>query len=277
MEYITLSNGVQLPAIGSGTNSFGKEGGSKTGAYIGDPKELLSAIDAGYRFFDTAESYGNEEMLGRVIKESGLPRSEFVISTKMATVVPWIKSERVFTAADAEKAITQSLEKLGTDYIDLYFMHFPCPENATNVALWKVFEKYYRQGVIKALGVSNYDPEQIAALMAEVEIAPVVAQLRVNPDVPNKEAVAWLQAQGIQPIGWCPLSFDAKFREPFAAIGAKYGKSWSQTVLRYLYQRGIVTIPKSHNPEHQKQNLEIFDFELSAGDVAALDKVSAEA
>lgn len=254
MQYFTLSNGVKIPAVGSGTNSFAKT----DGVFNGSTKEVISAIEAGYTFFDTAESYRNEEAVGDGIIESGVGRENIFVATKMAT-----RSEKPLGRNDAVAAIERSLNKLKTDYIDLYLIHFPWEKRDEEKEVWETFEEYYRKGVLKAIGVCNHMPDDLEFLIKNCEIKPMVNQVKCNPDEWNKAAVDFSQANGIIPIAWGPLKFAAEHRPPIEEIGRKYGKTWAQTILRYHFQRGVISIPKSHSFEHQKENLDIFDFELT--------------
>jgi diketogulonate reductase-like aldo/keto reductase len=261
MEYFTLSNGLRIPAVGSGTNSFAKT----DRVYNGSTKEVCSAIQAGYRFFDTAEGYGNEEAIGSGVIESGVGREAMFLCTKMSK-----REERPMTREDTAAAIERSLAKLKTDYIDLYLLHFPREDPAETAEIWKGFEEAYRKGTLKAIGVCNFQPEQLEALLSVCEVPPMVDQVRCNPDDWNAAAVACAQKNGGYRMAWGPLRFDAKHREPLAAIGARYGKTWAQTVLRYQYQRGVITIPKSHSFEHQKENLDLFDFALTEAEMTEI-------
>ena len=261
METFTLSNGLAIPATGSGTNTFAKT----DKVYNGSTAEICSAIAAGVRMFDTAEAYRNEEAVGNGVIESGVGRENVFLCTKMS-----IREERPMDGADAAAAIERSLAKLKTDYIDLYLLHFPRDDMGETAAIWEGFEEYCRRGVLKSIGVCNFNPEQLEYLIAHSAVSPMAVQVRCGPGNWNRPIVDCAKANGAVPMAWGPLRFDAEYREPLGRIGEKYGKSWAQTILRYQFQQGVVTIPKSHNPAHQKQNLEIFDFALSAGDCAAV-------
>lgn len=257
MEMMKLANGLKIPAIGSGTNSFAKT----DGMYDGHTDEVVSAIRAGYRFFDTAESYGNEEAVGAGIIESGVGRENIFISTKMRTRNMG-QNETSWRPEDAAAAIERSLRKLKTDYIDLYLIHMPWgkPEEAREI--WKVFEEYYDKGVLRSIGVSNFQTDDLKDLLEHCRIRPMVDQVKIAPGSPNTELVTFLKENDIIPMAWGPLRFDTD-KTCLQVIGEKYGKSWAQVVLRRNFQKGIVSIPKSHSFEHQKENLDIFDFELT--------------
>lgn len=261
MEYFTLANGLRIPAVGSGTNTFAKT----ERVYNGSTKEVCSAIEAGYRFFDTAEAYGNEEAVGNGVIESGVGRKNILLCTKMSS-----RNERPMGREDAAAAIERSLSKLKTDYIDLYLLHFPRKDPAETAEIWKGFEEAYRKGILKAIGVCNFQPRQLEELLAVCDIPPMVDQVRCNPDDWNNAAVSCAQKNGIYPMAWAPLTFDAKHRTVLETIGTRYSKTWAQTMMRYQYQRGVITIPKSHSFEHQKANLDIFDFALTDSEMAEI-------
>lgn len=261
MEYFRLANGLEIPAVGSGTNSFAKVKSEVGSTYDGHTDEVLSAIRAGYRFFDTAESYGNEEAIGNGIIESGIGRENIFISTKMRTRIMG-QDTASWKPEDAVAAIERSLAKLRTDYIDLYLIHMPWGNDEETAEVWKVLEDYCNRGVLKSIGVSNFTVDDLKPLLDSCRIRPMVDQVKVDPVRKNEDIVEFCKANGIVPMAWGPLNFDAD-RAPLQAIGDRYGKSWAQVVLRRNFQKGIVSIPKSHSFEHQKANLEIFDFELT--------------
>lgn len=264
MEFFTLSNGVAIPAVGSGTNTFAKTNGK----YDGHTDEVVSCIRAGYRFFDTAESYGNEEAVGAGIIESGVGRENIFIATKMRTRIMGQDTPPSWKTEDAVAAIERSLTKLKTDYIDLYMIHMHWDNDEETAEIWKVFEEYYDKGILRAIGVSNFSIENLRYLMEHCRIRPMVDQVRISPGNSNAELAAFCQANGILPIAWGPLRCDTD-TGALAAIGEKYAKSWAQVVLRRNYQSGIVSIPKSHSFAHQKANLDIFDFELTEEELKA--------
>lgn len=263
MEFFVLSNGVKIPAIGSGTNSFAKT----DGVFNGDTKEVLSAIEAGYRFFDTAESYRNEEAIGNGIIESGIGRENIFITTKMAT-----RSEKPLGRAETVAAIERSLTKLKTDYIDLYLIHFPWDKQEEEKEVWATFEEFYNKGILKAIGVCNHMPADLDFLLNNCTVKPMVNQVKCNPDNWNTDAIEFSQKNGVVPMAWGPLKFSEELRAPIEEIGNRYGKTWAQTILRYQFQRGVISIPKSHSFEHQKANLDIFDFELTEEEMNAIAK-----
>ena len=268
MEYFKLANGLEIPAVGSGTNSFGKIGNTVGGQYDGHTDEVVSALRAGYRLLDTAESYGNEEAVGAGVIESGIGRENVFIATKMRTRIRGLDTAS-WKPEDAEAAIRRSLTKLKTDYIDLYMIHMPWGNDEETAAVWGVLESKYKEGVLKAIGVSNFTVKDLVYLLEHSRIKPMVNQIKIAPGNPNEEIVSFCQGQGIIPIAWGPLSFDTD-KAPLQAVGDRHGKSWAQVVLRRNFQKGIVSIPKSHSFAHQKANLDIFDFELTKEDLDAV-------
>ena len=268
MEYFRLANGLEIPAIGSGTNSFAKVKGEVGSTYDGHTDEVLSAIRAGYRFFDKAETYGNEEAIGNGIIESSIGRENIFISTKMRTRIMG-QDTASWKPEDAVAAIDRSLVKLKTDYIDLYLIHMPWGNDEEAAEIWKVLEDHYDRGVLKSIGVSNFTTDDLQYLLDHCRIRPMVNQVKIAPGRENEEMVEFCKANGIIPMAWGPLGFE-KDKAPIQAIGEKYGKSWAQVVLRRNFQKGIVSIPKSHSFEHQKANLEIFDFELTDEEISQI-------
>ena len=261
MDYFRLANGLEIPAIGSGTNSFAKVKSEVGSQYDGHTDEVLSAIKAGYTLFDTAESYGNEEAIGNGITESGAGRENIFIITKMRTRIMG-QDTASWKPEDAVAAIERSLAKLKTGYIDLYLIHMPWGNDDETVEIWKVLEDYYDRGVLKAIGVSNFTVPDLQNLLDNCRIRPMADEIKVAPGTPNEEIVDFCQKEGILPIAWGPLNFKED-KASLQEIGDRYGKSWAQVVLRRNFQKGILSIPKSHSYEHQKANLDIFDFELT--------------
>lgn len=259
MRTIELNTGIQIPVIGSGTNTFGKENKAYQGAINGDTTELAAAIKAGYRHFDTAISYRNEAVVGKAIKESGLDRSEFFITSKIPGTPEYTKD-----AAAVKSAVESSVSALQTETIDLYLIHHPWDNLEEIAAVWAVLETYVDRGIIKAIGVSNFQEKELAYLLDNSRIKPAVNQVESHPGKWNDGIIGYSLAHHVVPEAWGPLSrISDNAKEQLAAIGAHHQKSWSQVVLRYQIERGVVVIPKSHAVEHQAANLALFDFSLT--------------
>lgn len=258
MESFILSNGMNIPAIGFG-------------CYALNPPEqkriLLDAIEAGYRHFDTASFYQTEEALGQAVRESGIPRESFFLTTKL-----WRTQ-----MDDPRAAFEASLRALGTDYLDLYLIHWPANEKQfgdraaeINAETWRAMEEAYHEGKIRALGVSNFMPHHIIELMKTAEVAPAVDQIEVHPGWPHVEEVKYLQAHNILVEGWAPLGGqDAKVmtNPTILQLAEKYDKTPAQLCLRCLVQRGVLPLPKSVHKERMVQNTQLFDFEISDEDM----------
>ncbi|MEG0268406.1 MAG: aldo/keto reductase [Carnobacterium sp.] len=269
MENITLANGMSMPIVGTGTNTYGKVENHYNGALNNDFSALESAIKAGYRLIDTAIYYRNEAGVGQTVKDSGIDREEFYLTTKIPETDEYVGSKELI-----EQAILRSLENLKTNYIDLYLIHKPIEDKDTLKMTWKVLESFVDLGRIKAIGVSNFSIEQLEELKTIARIQPVVNQIQSNPSNWNKELIEYSQKNNILPEAWGPLSKvtqeqQAKLKE----IGDKYGKNWGQVLLRYQIQRGVAVIPKSHNKERQLSNLDLFDFDLSTEDCMIIEKL----
>lgn len=258
MEYVKLSNDVEVPQLGFGVFQVAPD----------VTKDIVAkAIEVGYRHFDTAQAYYNEEAVGQAIKESGIPREEFFITTKI-----WNTDHGY---EEAKKACEESLRKLQTDYIDLYLIH----QNIGDVfATWRAFEELYKEGKVKAIGVSNFAKDRFVNLALHSEITPMVNQIEVNPFYQQEGVEDFFEKYGAKVEAWGPLAEgrDGIFQnETLKAIGDQYGKSVAQVILRWLIQRGIIVFPKSSAEGRMKENIDLFDFELSDDDmekIKTLDK-----
>ena len=255
---VTLNNGVKMPILGLGV--WKSEEGSE--AY----NAVRYAIDAGYRHIDTAAIYGNEQSVGRAIKESGVDRSELFITTKL-----WNEEMR---RDNQYAAFEASLERLGLDYVDLYLIHWPVAQKY--VPSWKVLEKIYAEGRARAVGVSNHHIRHLEDIFAASELVPAVNQVECSPQLTQVDLADYCKSKGIQFEPWSPLGTGLVLDNPvLKEIAASYGKSTAQIILRWGLQRGFVNIPKSSNKERIIENTRLFDFELSDGDmqkIFALDK-----
>lgn len=261
MKERTLNNGIAIPIVGSGTNTYGKEGNQYRGALRGDTQEIDWAIENGYRHFDCAQAYNNEEVVGEGIRKSSVLREDFFITTKLNTF-------EGFGGADWARAeIDKSLEKLQTDYMDLFLLHAPWEQDAEMLEAWRILEDYYNRGVFKSIGVSNFKKEHLDLLLEKGNVLPAVNQIKSQVGHWNDDLIAYDKMHGIATVAWSPLGgIDEKARKVLDEIGQPYGKTYAQIVLRYQIEQDVIVIPKSHNKERQAQSLDIFDFELTASD-----------
>lgn len=252
MEYLTLNNGVQMPLIGFGTFMLGGE--ICTNA-------VATAIKTGYRMIDTAEAYGNEKEVGEGIKQSGIDRKDLFLVTKVN-----FKSYE-----NAEQTVMQSLANLQTDYIDLLLLHWPF---ANYYAAWRVLEKLYDAGKIRAIGVSNFEPDQLLDLIAYNKVVPAVNQIETNLYCQRSTERSWMDKKQVAHMAYAPLgqgNRNEMFTEPAVLVlTKKYNKTPAQILLRFLTQKGIVVIPRSTQPEHIKENFDLFDFTLTADEMKQL-------
>lgn len=251
---VTLNNGVKMPAVGFGV--FQIQDADTTQQVIEE------AIKTGYRLIDTAEAYGNEEAVGKAIKTSGVPREELFITTK--AFIQHMSYE------GAKEAFAESLKKLDLDYIDLYLLHQPIGDT---FGAWRALEELYKEGKIRALGISNFKNDQIANLSLFNEVIPAVNQVEVHVFHQKQADQDYLASKGIQMESWGAFAEGKNdvFNNPvLKAIADKYGKTTAQVMLRWQLQRGIVSLSKSANPERVRQNFDIFDFELTDDDMAQI-------
>ncbi len=254
-----LYNGVKIPCIGLGTYKSGAD----------TVETVRTAIGAGYRLIDTAAAYYTEEYVGEGIRTAGVPREEIVVTTKLRN------SDHGYDAT--MQAFERSVKKLGLDYIDLYLMHWPIPiqyrmiwEDAM-VGTWKAFEELYKDGRIKAIGVSNFKPHHIETLMERSEILPMVNQIRICPGDTPMETINYCNEKGILLEGYSPFGQGAAFKVPeLKAVADKYGKTVAQICIRWSLQRGFVPLPKSGSAERVSANANVFDFVISDEDMALI-------
>lgn len=259
VETFKLNDGNKIPAIGFGVFQ------------IPDHDEAVKAVESaianGYRLIDTAEAYNNQKAVGDAIKNSDVNRDDIFLTTKL-----WVSN---FTYEKATKSINNDLEELGTDYLDLMLLHQAYGDVA---GAWRALEDAQKAGKIKSIGVSNFWPEQMINLQLMSNVRPAVNQIEVNPWFQRESEIKWNQKDGVTVEAWAPFAEgkDGIFTNPVLhEIGEKYGKSNGQVILRWLLQRGIIVIPKSVHDTRQKENIDVFDFELSDDDmkkIAGLDK-----
>lgn len=255
MEYLTLNNGMKMPMDGIGT-------------FLLSPDEaeasVSAALQCGYRLIDTANAYVNEKAVGRAVNKSGVSREDIFLETKLW---PSFYEQR--------DAVDKTLQRLGTDYIDLLLIHQPA---GNYLAGYKLMEKAYKAGKVKAIGLSNFNTRQIQEILSQCEVKPAVLQTEVHPYSQERELKKFLAEEGMVIQAWYPLGHGDKAlqQEPvFTELAAKYGKSNAQIILRWHIQSGNIVIPSSKNPEHIKANLDLFDFTLSDEEmerIAAMDQ-----
>lgn len=267
MRTVTLANGMMMPLVGTGTNTYGKAGNQYDGALNNDFSALESAIETGYRMIDTAVYYRNEAGVGQTIKNSGIPRQDFFITTKIPETDDYVGSKEL-----VEETVMKSLENLQTNYIDLYLIHKPIENKHTLKRTWQVLESFVEAGKIKSIGVSNFSIKLLEEMKAYTKIQPAVNQIESNPSNWNNELIVYLKNQGILPEAWGPLSrLTEEQRAILTEIGSQYGKNWGQVLLHYQVQRKVAVIPKSHNKQRQLSNLDLFNFNLSTLDIKVIE------
>lgn len=257
MKQILLNNGVKMPVEGYGVFQISDEAQCE--------QCVLDALETGYRLFDTAAAYYNEAAVGRVVRESGIPRDEIFITTKL-----WVQDAGYDQTL---AAFEQSRKNLGLDYVDLYLIHQPFGDY---YGAWRAMEDLYREGIVKAIGVSNFSPERIVDLCMNHEIKPSVNQIEIHPFYQQEEALRVMRSYDIVPEAWGPFAEGNHgiFTHPvLTKIGEKYGKSAAQAALRWNVQRGVVVIPKSVHKDRMEQNIDIWDFELSNEDMDEISKL----
>ena len=255
MEYITLNNGVKMPKVGFGVYQVTDQNECR--------QAVLDAIDVGYRLIDTAQAYSNEEAVGEAIKMSGVDRKDLFITTKV-----WISN---YGYEKAKMSVEESLKKMQLDYLDLVLLHQPFNDY---YGAYQALVDLYKEGKIKAIGVSNFYPDRLVDMAIFSEVTPAINQVEVNVFHQQKEAQVYNEKYGVQLEAWAPFAEGRNnmFSNPeLKAIGEKYGKTVAQVILRWLVQRNIVPLSKSVKKSRMEENINIFDFELSKED---MDKIS---
>lgn len=256
MEYVKLNNGIEMPILGFGVYQITPEECERC---------VSEAIQIGYRSIDTAQAYFNEEGVGNAIRNSGIPRNEFFITTKV-----WISNAGY---EKAKESIHESLRKLQTDYIDLLLIHQPFGDY---YGTYRAMEEAYKEGKVRAIGVSNFYPDRFIDLAEFVNVKPAVNQVETHVFNQQVKPQEIMQQYGTQIESWGPFAEGKNhffINETLKSIGDKYAKSVAQIALRFLVQRGVVVIPKSINRERMEENIEVFDFELNQDEMAAIRKL----
>ena len=254
MQKVILNNGLEMPLLGFGVFQVTDLSECE--------RSVLDAINTGYRLIDTAAAYGNEEAVGKAIKRSGVPRQDLFITTKL-----WIQSNGY---EGTKKAFENSLKRLQLDYLDLYLMHQPFGDVYGE---WRAMQDIYKQGRVRAIGVSNFPPDRLIDLIIHNEIVPAVNQIETHPFHQQIETQKILQENKVQIESWGPFAEGKNnifHNELLLSIGKKYNKSIAQVILRWLTQRGVIAIPKSVRKERMEENFNSLDFELSADDMEAI-------
>ncbi len=257
MKNVKLANGVEMPILGFGVFQIPEEKDCI--------QAVTDALDVGYRHIDTAASYMNERAVGQALHESGIAREELFITTKL-----WVQDA---SEDRALKAFDKSMDKLGLDYLDLYLIHQPYGDV---YGAWRAMEKLYKEGRIKAIGVSNFYPDRLADFIVHNEIAPMVNQIETHPFFQRADYQAQMSERGVQIESWAPFAEGRNdlFSNPeLAKIAATHGKSIAQVVLRWLIQRDVVVIPKSVRKDRMTENFDVFNFELTKDDVETIAKL----
>lgn len=253
MEYVTLNNGIKMPVLGYGVYQVKGEECERC---------MLDAISVGYRAIDTAQSYGNEEEVGKAVARCGIPREKLFITTKI-----WISNGGY---EKAKASLHESLRKLQVEYIDLVLIHQPFNDY---YGTYRAMEEAYKEGWLRAIGVSNFYPDRLVDLCSFAEVVPAVNQVETHVFCQQQKAHAYMEKYGVQHESWGPFAEGRKdfFTNPVLnEIGRKYGKSAAQIALRFLIQNDVVVIPKSTHKERMIQNMDVFDFVLDEQDMAAI-------
>ncbi|WP_379129695.1 aldo/keto reductase [Paenibacillus sp. sgz500958] len=257
-QTVEAMNGVKIPQLGFGVYKITKQQEFETA--------INEAIRTGYRHFDTAKIYGNEEALGREIRRSGIPREEFFITSKVWNTDHGYKATK--------KAFEQSIRKLGVDYLDMYLIHFASPDY---VGTWRAMEELYKAGKIKVIGVANFEVQHLEELLRHAVIPPMINQIETHPEFPQNELHAYLGKHRILHQAWAPLGQGnpALLKHPeLQIIADAHQKTVAQVILRWHLERGIIIIPKSSNPKRIKENSEIFDFALTGEEMTKINRLN---
>lgn len=259
MKQVRLNNGVMMSSVGFGVFQIPQQETERC---------VTDALEVGYRMIDTAESYFNEQEVGNAIRQSGIKREELFVTTKL-----WVQH---YETDDALRAFDASMKKLGLDYLDLYLLHKPY---GNYYAAWRVLERLYKEGRIRAIGVTSFSDDRLQDLFLHNEVKPMVNQIETHPFRQQQASAAFLANEGIQHEAWAPFAEgqNGVFEHPvLSAIAQRHGKTVGQVILRWLNQRNVVVIPKSVRRERMVENLDIFDFTLSAQEMESIAAMNTE-
>ncbi|QEA56646.1 aldo/keto reductase [Weissella hellenica] len=256
---VTLNDGHKLPNLGLGTYQL--KGGSGL-------QQVLAAIKSGYRLIDSATNYDNEGIVGKAIRMSGVPRAEFFVTSKLPG--------KYHDYESARDAIQESLARMGLDYFDLFIIHWPLPKRGLYVEAWQALVDAQKQGLIRSIGVSNFEPEHLDRIIEKTGVTPAVNQIEVHPYWVQEENLLEDLRRGVKVQAWSPLGRGSSaLKEPIVQeIADKYGKSTSQIITRWHLDRGIIPVLRSANPAHQRENLDVFDFELTNSEITAINDLN---
>ncbi|MYT73575.1 MULTISPECIES: aldo/keto reductase [unclassified Streptomyces] len=255
---ITLNNAVQIPQLGFGTFQIPPEETRET---------TLAALEAGYRHIDTAQMYGNEKEVGQAVRDSGLDRADVFVTSKL--------NNDAHDPDDALRAFDGTMEKLGLDHLDLFLIHWPLPDKGDFTQTWKALEEIYRSGRAKAIGVSNFQPHHLRRLLENSEVVPAVNQIEVHPYLTQDDARAFGAEHDIATEAWSPIAQGKVLDDPtIGRIADRVGKTPAQVTLRWHIQRGDIVFPKSSTPKRIKENFDLFDFELTEGDLGEISALN---
>lgn len=254
-----LTDGHRIPAVGLGTYQI--RGGQGI-------DQILTAIQDGYRLLDTSTNYDSEGIVGEAIRRSGIPRADFFVTTKLPG--------KYHRHEDALMMIQESLCRMGLDYFDLYLIHWPLPKRGLYVEAWQALVAAQKMGLIRSIGVSNFEPEHLDKIIEETGVTPAVNQIEIHPYWVQERMVQENKERGILTEAWSPLGrgSDALREEVIQTLAKKYEKEPAQIILRWHYQRGVLPIPKSRNLIHQRENLTIFDFELTQKEIKQINQLN---
>lgn len=257
MEKIKLNNSVEIPLTGLGVFQIEDQEACE--------KVVLEALKAGYRLIDTAASYANEEAVGKAIKKSGIARGEIFVSTKV-----WVQD---FGYENTKGAVHSSLKKLNLEYVDMVLLH---QQMGDYYGSWRALQEFYKEGKIKVIGVSNFYPDRLVDLYVNAEIPPAVNQIECHPFYQREYDLAVMKDLGVAPMAWAPLAeggHDIWNHAVLKSIAEKYGKTIAQVALRFNLQRGVIVIPKTVHQNRMAENMDVWDFELSAEDMDSIRKL----
>ena len=252
-----LANGIQIPEIGLGV--YKMQAGEEMNRAVGEAYRL------GYRLFDTAQMYGNEAALGDALRENRIPREDVFLISKVNNTNQWYEP----TLA----SLHETLEKLQTPYLDAFLIHWPGQDRARTYSTWEAMEQAYREGIVKSIGVCNFEISQLEALLHHCRIQPMINQIEHTPLLHDPELLAFCRAHEIQVMAWAPL-LRGNFGETLGKIAEHYHKTTAQLLLRWNIQQGLIPIPKSKNPERLAENFDVFDFSISTEDMERLNSMN---